>query len=136
MGLIAIDPGTCSGYAYFEKDMLKSCGVFEKTPPYLGPSLVVIERPQIYVSRPVNSNDLITLAILVGRLSAQYELQGCEVEYVVPHGWKGTLDKDMCWRRTKPKLSPEELHVLPKVAKTYTHNMYDAIGIGLWKLDR
>jgi len=139
MGLIAIDPGACSGFGYFEKGVLVNCGVFDPKKscrPYFGEGGIVIERPQIYVSRPVDSNALITLAILVGRFSEWYESKGCTVEHVLPHAWKGNLDKGMCWRRTKPKLSLEELHVLPKVAKTYTHNMYDAIGIGLWKLDR
>lgn len=140
MNILAIDPGATQGWAFFVDNRLIMCGVRKEEHAFV-PSLfitpiIVIERPQVYTSRPVDSNDLITLAILVGRLSAQYEALGLTVEHVLPHAWKGNLDKDMCWRRTKAKLSAAEVLLTEGFAKSYAHNVHDAIGIGLWRLGR
>jgi hypothetical protein len=135
MGMIlAIDPGACSGFAYFADTRLVSCGVFGERPSAANVHLVVIERPQVYVKREVDLNDLVTLGIFVGRLTEFYS--GCDVEHVLPREWKGQMPKDISWARSQSKLSADEMRIVPVLAKTTVHNMRDAIGIGLWKCGR
>jgi hypothetical protein len=51
---------------------------------------------------------------------------------VLPNKWKGNLPKKICKDRCKAVLTPEELARV----KTEDHNVWDAIGIGLWYLGR
>ena len=96
---LAIDPGIDTGTATFAKDgSLLACSV--GSPPRCS-GLVVIEKPQVYPSRfsKGNPNDLITLAIQVGRYVERFEAQGAKVSLTLPHEWKGTIPKDIHHRR-------------------------------------
>ncbi len=110
---------------------------------------VIIERPQIYPRSKGNPNDLITLAIQVGRYTERLALRGCAVEHVLPHTWKGSLDPDICCRRIYASLTPDDLLVLnPKLAPLARksladditagtrHNVIDAVGIAKWSIKR
>jgi len=55
---------------------------------------------------------------------------------VFPATWKGQLKKHVCHARIDLALTPGERKIIPKLAKTYLHNMLDAVGIGLWYLGR
>jgi hypothetical protein len=59
------------------------------------------------------------------------------VELVQPRQWKGTVDKDVMIERIKTSLDLSEMKnvCLPK-AKGLHHNVWDAIGIGLWASGR
>lgn len=48
-----------------------------------------------------------------------------------PHDWKGSLDGDAMVGRIKEQLSQEELNRLELPAPSLTHNVFDAVGIGL-----
>jgi hypothetical protein len=141
--LIAIDPGECCGWAIFEGGILTHAGADPFGRAVWGAffpaaSLVVVERPQIYgvdKSR-ADPNDLITLAVKVGRICALAEECGAKCETVLPREWKGNLPKDVCHERALGKLSPDERRALPELPRSVRHNMLDAVGIGLWKIGR
>lgn len=146
--ILAIDPGLDTGWALLEDRVLKDAGLGD--PPLLTfVGRVVIERPQIYPRSKGDPNDLITLAIQVGRYKERYLARGCSVEEILPHTWKGSLDGDVCCRRIFASLSPEERAVLdPKLAPLARkplsedivagkrHNVIDAVGLAKWSLKR
>lgn len=144
--LVAIDPGETSGWAVFSSvgDHLIACGTHTEPPHLLTAVLgftsyyAVIEKPVSYPMDKVDANDLITLAIRVGEWKAYLEQLGAEIELVKPRTWKGTVPKTIHNDRIVALLTEEEKALMPKRprAKTYDHNMLDAVGIGLWKLQR
>ena len=143
--IIAIDPGAISGWALFREGSLIFAAYVDQItlsnfPPTVPvPGRVIIERPVIYPFGMGNADpdDLIKLAILVGELRGFYIRLLYAVELVKPRTWKGTVPKKIHNARVLAKLTPEELALLPKRprAKDYDHNMVDAIGLGLWKLE-
>ena len=147
--LIAIDPGETTGWASFYDRVLINCGTVVGSPPQLpgidegddqlwGPVDVVIEKPVSYPMDKVDANDLITLAITVGEWKEFLGRWAPGVELVKPRTWKGTVPKTIHNDRIVALLTAEEKALMPKRprAKTYDHNMLDAVGIGLWKLQR
>lgn len=150
MFLVAIDAGEDSGWALFCKGQLIESGVTTGSPPTLPPSIclllnenrdcskAIIEKPQAYPVSPVDSNDLITLGIVVGEWKEYLYRHGATVELVLPRTWKGTVPKRIHGKRIVATLTEEEKKVLPRRprAKNYDHNMLDAVGLGLWKLER
>lgn len=146
MALVAIDPGKVTGVAVFEDGVLVRATVcdleeclllLENTAPLNRHRLsgdCVIEVPQVYPGQQQkgDQNDLIKLAIMVGRYEACATTQRFRVVLVKPRQWKGQLPKDVCWQRVRETLTPGELTKLEKLSKSKAHNMHDAIGIGTW----
>ena len=85
-------------------------------------------------------NDLIEVALIAGMLTGAMYMRTPEfdLKYVKPRTWKGTAPKHITNERTLAQLTPVELERLPRRprAKDYDHNMLDAIGIGIWQLQR
>ncbi len=153
--LLAIDPGLDTGWALVDASgRLLACGLGENFPLYLA-TRVVIERPQVYQGRQSKGdpNDLITLAIRVGRYTERLERQGLSVEHVFPKQWKGTVDADVLCRRVYQSLSPADREVLDPVlvplaprtpfnpndlvgtlTKGKRHNVIDGVGIARWSV--
>ena len=132
----SVDPGVQkSGWAFWFENGLQSVG-YSPVDRVDGEDALVIERPQVYQGRAQKGdpNDLISLAIEVGRISTLFG----EVEFVLPRKWKGTIKKEMMTARIIKTLTTNELLLVKelKLAKSYEHNVLDAIGIGLWKLGR
>lgn len=133
---LAIDPGIDTGWAVFTSSgELTGCGV--GVPPMDTVfTQVVIECPQVYSARHSKGdpNDLITLAVQVGRYVERYRSKGYDVRLTRPHDWKGNVPKDVQHRRMMKTLTPSETFCLEAaenfVAKGKRHNMYDAVGIG------
>ena len=96
---------------------------------------IIIEKPQIYPSMPVPSDDLLNLhemsSIFVGLL-------GRTVEWVRPREWKGSVRKEIMTNRLIAIMdnTDENGDIVLPTAKSLQHNVYDAIGIGLWALGR
>lgn len=149
--LLAIDPGVDTGWARLDKGKLVEAGLgCPRLQRFHPVSKVVIERPQIYQGRSsrANPNDLITLAIMVGRYTEVFADRG--VEEILPHTWKGTVDPDILCRRVWASLSPSEQVLLGQVlaplarkpfdAANLTagkrHNVLDAVGLAKWSLNR
>jgi len=98
---------------------------------------VVVERPQIYRHSKADPNDLITLAMaageLIGRILAEHP--GSEVLECLPATWKGQVPKDIMVERIKKGLSEaEHKRVILPTAASLAHNVWDAVGIGLYHL--
>jgi len=140
--ILAIDPGLATGWAVIGEDgKLRKCGLGDPPLEFNG-HRVLVERPQIYRGRTskADPNDLITLAIQVGRYKERFMSRGCSVEEVIPHTWKGNVDPDILCNRIVASLSSEERALLDtsllSVAKGKQHNVIDAVGLGKWSVKR
>lgn len=149
VGLLAIDPGTATGWARFnDTGRLEACGLNDRALdasvtrviPALGVTRAVIERPHSAKTlAPVK--DIITLAIRAGEWGGTIRSSlGVEPEYIEPASWKGSLDKNKCQARVWARLTPDERALTDKagsgIAPSKRHNMMDAIGIGLVAVGR
>lgn len=92
----------------------------------------VIEFPQVYQETP-NPNDIVKLASACGAYTAILQSLGFEVIWVKPKEWKGTVPKDVMLKRILAKIEESEY---PCIMKPKDHNVIDAIGVGLWRLNR
>lgn len=126
--LVAIDPGQNPGVAYFRAGHLVrvetcvSCALSD---------VLTVEIPQVYPGTPAGqANDLITLAFTAGRQVAA--VQAARVFGVLPRTWKGQVEKSVTQARVAKRLRPDELSLLTG----RKHDAWDAVGIGLWALDR
>lgn len=161
--LLAIDPGVTTGWASFSNGLLYQCDLGEGWPKTFSYQ-AIIEYPQIYPhTNAKQANDLIKLAIQVGRYAERmkHALYPNEPELVLPHTWKGNVPKPVHHLRVWDELTnPERSDVLStgerfKGVDEYLtkcldcvegrrktepssrwHNMFDAVGLGLWKLGR
>lgn len=137
-GVIAIDPGNDTGWAWSWDGRLVACGLCkpDALPVYEKASLIV-ECPQVYPRcREVDPNDLITLALKVGRAQQFYEDRGCAIFQTFPRSWKGQTPKDICHARLLKDLNQWECLVLMKdlrkVTPSLQHNVLDAVAINVW----
>ena len=97
---------------------------------------VLVECPRVYPGgRTRNPNDLLDLSVVVGALCAS----AADCLTVEPRAWKGARDGDAfiagC---VQPSLTPAELRrvELRGVAAGLRHNIWDAVGLGLWYFGR
>lgn len=99
---------------------------------------VVIEKMKVYEfsKQKGSQGDIIDLAHLGGRLLGL----GKRAVLVEPARWKGQVPKDVVQGLVEARLTENEnaalLHYLEPVARSRRHNVYDAVGIGLWHLKR
>jgi hypothetical protein len=95
---------------------------------------IIIELPQVYqrIKSKGDPNDLVRIAVLVGAIVARRTHK-----LYLPAEWKGQTPKDVTELRARKRLSEEELaHVELPTAKGLTHNVWDAVGLGLRHLGR
>lgn len=141
MNLLAIDPGAHTGWAYFDRGILRSCGVASPDDHFFSAriQMVAIENPRIYPDgSQARPNDILTLARIVGRYQERYTGNAEYIQLVEPRGWKGTINGDVMVNRIKEQMTGEEaltyLQGTFGVAKSYAHNAVDAIGLGKWAI--
>ena len=90
--------------------------------------LVLVERPRIYpYERRVKPEDLLDLTMVAGACAALGPFDCC-----FPADWKGQTPKKISNARSEAALTPEER---ARVG-TGDHNVWDAVGIGLWYLKK
>jgi hypothetical protein len=99
---------------------------------------LVIEMPQTYDGRAAkgDANDLLAVAFEVGRF---VEVASCACDktlIVKPSEWKGQMKKAVSHARAKETLTAAELAKVPFMARSRAHNMWDAIAICLWAVER
>ena len=88
-----------------------------------------VEWPQVYRAgrSKGDPNDLLLVAGVAGALG---------FNSVLPAEWKGQLPKEVVMQRVKAALSYYELGCVELPAKSLQHNVWDAIGIGLFACGR
>lgn len=136
---LAIDPGLSTGWATLDATgRLLACGAGEGF-PILSNREAVIERPQVYRAGKSKGdpNDLITLAIRVGRYQERLEVAGVRVELFLPTTWKGQIDKERHHAQVNARLAENERGIVERVAKAagargYDDNVWDAIALAKW----
>ena len=132
----AVDPGLCTGYAWFRDKTLIDCGVTTKAKGICGavrPDEFIIEMPMIYPTTP-NPNDIVTLAADIGWW--EYQFQGSRCARTWPTSWKGQVPKEIHHTRLMKALTAGEAAIIPKLPKTKLHNCLDAVALGMWKVGR
>ena len=149
--ILAIDPGTrTTGYAIFDNSLLAACGCWTADglyemlaeimlasvrmtlPHEILPELkTVVERPQVYGQRKWKGdpNDLIGVALVAGAAAVLFPA----ANFVLPHAWKQSAPKDVIQKRVREALSAAELKL---VAEAKKHDIWDAVGLGLWYIRR
>lgn len=138
--LLACDPGENCGGAYFVDGALVWCGLLsfaDATHISIKADRMIVEIPQIYPGPPKKGedpNDLIGVAVIAGQWIRS--VSAPHTRRVFPRQWKGGVEKGIHNGRVLAKLSAVELAVVPKLAASKLHNVIDAIGLGLFDLDR
>lgn len=93
----------------------------------------LVECPQIYPGpAKTDLNDLFPLVAVGAAIASSFYDRNA----IKPRDWKGTVDADVMTSRIISKLTSVELTRCEKVRKSKAHNMYDAVGMGLWKFGR
>jgi hypothetical protein len=141
MKRIYIDPGSLgnAGQAIFSCGSLVSANLLDKLEPIQWwpgeDEILVLEHPRIYPQgRTKRPNDVVTLAYASGRLTANVPLN--KIRKVFPRDWKGTIDADLVTARILERLTSNERALIPNLSAELIHNVIDAIGLGLWDLQR
>lgn len=142
--VVAIDPGKDAGLAVFIEGALKAVSLLssddkEITNPWVaGHKVVVCEIPQVYRGSTVNPQSLVTLAYRAGYLTGL--VRPTHLVQVKPTQWKGQIPKDIHHEQILRQLEVGERLVLDQclknIPKSKHHNVYDAVGLGLWYLQR
>jgi len=104
---------------------------------------VIVERPQIYKHDAVKRrNDLMDLAITMGRIWIFAEKWNVKEKEVTPHSWKGGVTKTVMTERIVKNMTEKEKEIMKArmerqgIRKGLWHNVYDAIGIGFVEVGR
>jgi hypothetical protein len=103
---------------------------------YYRPNVLVLEKPQVYVGGrgKGNPNDLISLACIVGGLASV--IYAPEKKAYLPRIWKGQVPKEIHNTRVLAKLTDAERVVMPDLPASKLHNVIDAVGLGLYEVER
>ena len=156
--LVCFDPGQTVGVSVWIKQKLVFCG-YGRIDKDLGPKNIlnnvysgdlaggtlIVERPMSYSLKGkrmlVNPNDLLQTDFRAGLLSGYYLGKGMDIEEIRPPSlWKGQVPDDVILERVLDKTSDTERELIWEAksarAKKLDHNMIDAIGMGLWRLNR
>lgn len=136
IAVLGIDPGLDTGWAVIIDGKLVNAGLGEpRTVDNVTLGSVYIECPRIYPTGTPNPNDLIKLAVMVGRYAEFFEVYGLDVTLVAPSGWKGQLPKAVTERRVRARF-PDVDRWLVGVPKGKQHNILDAVGIACYGYDK
>ncbi len=153
--MASIDPGlNACGVAVWDKDDLVWAGLVQACPATNAMKWksmaeavwfcldgfdliddVILELPQVYRApmQKGDQNDLVQLAAVVGAIAYNAK----QAWYFLPRQWKKQVPKAIMVERIKKCLGPSELaNVLLPKQKSLAHNIFDSIGLGLWRLGR
>lgn len=163
--IIAIDPGSKGcGVAVLVNGELQKAYYYKAREDFiwvegtdqlgdLSSVVVFLEKPQVYKKRGIGSsalkgdpNDLVTISVEGGLLAGRFLEQArtsnfgapprCSLETFVPATWKKQLPKEVMQERLKKILTETELKRIEKTTAPLMHNVWDAVGIGLWGAKR
>lgn len=144
------DTGEWSAWARAAGDRVLDCGLVH----VLGDTTIVgllphLTRGEVWIECPVfrqggrnevDPNDLIRLGVKVGRIQEPYLALDNQVTLIGVSDWKSGTPKKIQEQRTKADLWPGELELvtarIAAVSESYRHNIWDAVGILIWRLKR
>lgn len=117
-------------------DLVKK--IFLTFQAFLEHTLIVVEYPEQYSHTPAPRSSVQGLACTGGGIVSMLKKDSNKVEFVLPKTWKGQVPKDIMLNRIVAKLSDTEKQILESknYIKSKKHNVIDAIGLGLFKLNR
>jgi hypothetical protein len=105
---------------------------------------LALEWPQIYATRirmgltKEDPNDLLALCGVQASLATLFVT--AQVFSYLPSEWKGQMKKEACHRRINQRLleegDQEPLYLASEEIGNLAHNIWDAVGIGLFHLNR
>ncbi len=95
---------------------------------------LVAEIPQVYRFGKGDPADLIEIAGVVGAIA--FCIPAAGRTHFLPRTWKGQVPKEAHHPRILKKLSSDEVSRIESTPKSLMHNVVDAIGIGLFALER
>lgn len=156
--IIGIDPGVhLCAWAYLrefriqmvgiESDKLRGCRPriatllrkFTLIGASIQPDVVIVERPVVYPmeKQKGDQNDLIRVAEAGGVTGAACAAlsPNCELLFIEPRKWKGTIDKDVHNERTAERCE----YLVPQVNKFpegKRNHIWDAVALTLWQSER
>ena len=105
---------------------------------YSAEDLLVIETPQTYGGRAAkgDANALIKLGQVVGALTVDALENSATVWQPTPREWNGGAPKEVTKARVEMNLVEEGRAGMHVTGKKFDHNVYDAVGIGLWAVGK
>ncbi len=136
--LLAIDPGISTGWCVL--DATGAIAVVGRDEfPIHSNRAAVIELPQVYRAGKSkgNPNNLITLAVRVGRYQERLEAAGVKTELVLPTTWKGQVPKAVHHPRVEATLSAAERVMVSSrfgraTDKRRNEDVWDAVCLAKW----
>ncbi len=136
---LAIDPGILTGWATLDATgEILAVGKGEAFPLHSNRA-ALIELPQVYTAGKSKGdpNNLITLAVRVGRYQERLVSAGVLTTLVRPTTWKGQIPKDRHHPRVAATLKPHERQIVSQVAKMplergYSEDVWDAVALAKW----
>lgn len=145
MRLLAVDPGSDSGWAVHGDYGIEACGLGLCSRSLLSPGdAVVIEIPRDDDQQKAPLKDLLTLSIDIGRRIQYYSIWIDQRFYGVrPRSWKGCLAKATHHQAIQDDLRynrPGDLAFvmarISLIAPSKQHNVWDAVGLAIWAWKR
>ena len=151
MILISIDPnvkrmavavwehGELRQTMYLRSDLKGRASTFDQLIEIdVPPDEIAVEVPQIYSGAVSKKKGLMKLGFYAGfACGALYQGGHTTVHEYLPAQWKGQVPKDIMLPRIIEKLTASELtRVTLPTGKSYQHDVWDAVGIGLHHLGR
>lgn len=113
--------------------------IMDRGPEWFGTTdFLVSECPQVYKFSKANPAGLIQVAAVMGAVSGVLEVENTYT--YLPREWQGGKTKNKT--ETRPviegELSAQEKKIISKLKlkKGVAHNLWDAVGIGLWHCGR
>ena len=137
--IVCIDPAAESfAYAVFRDGYLVSVGYATNPRAIPAPKtmrfLWILETPQEYTKFQVAHKDLTRLRETLRKIS-NFASPHKVITYK-PFEWKGNVPKEVHHKRILRALTSKETTLLPHMDGDYEHDLYDAVGIGLFYLQR
>lgn len=146
---LSIDPGAKAGWALSHDGAIVASGLVRldlghRIRVFSDLSWLVCEGQQLYphdvqhfgpVKAAARANDLITCGQRAGLLCGM-AAPGTPITWVLPHAWKGSVDKDTHNLRVLKRLTEAEKALLDGILPSLVNNVIDAIGLNLWKSGR
>ena len=148
--VVAVDPGVHnSGWSSFVEEDDGSWRLVEagfipsdlwisqplKVWPYENLTLI-IEKPEKYPTKNIYHDDLANLSAVVDMLEEYAREHSWQIEKVKPAAWKGQVPKKVHHLRITNELSQLELDSIWWPTASLSHNVLDAIGLGLYQVKR